>query len=326
MGGIVFETITPIDAGMDEAMLSRAMDEAKIAQLHGVVVVRGGKLVAEYYPVEYGPRIEHPQFSVSKSITSILVGIAIDLGHISEDARLLDFFPEYREKIADAAKNEIALKHILTHTSGLRWHELNIPYDSDANSHFDLERSSDWMGFVLSRPMEHKIGKIFEYNTGAFHLFSAIIERTSGIKFEDFAFKYLFEPLGIDRPKWAHDPNGFACAGGSDGGVFLSPRDVAQIGQMVMSGGEWDDRRIVDADWIARSTTRHIETEHGAGYGYGWWIWRMGVVDFIAAKGYAGQALIIVPKLDLIIVFTGDDLAKAKKYNGVLDRIVRSIS
>ncbi len=316
------------EAGFDETLLIKAFRRINFVRrkVHSVLVFRRKKLVAEWNTPGYGVDVAYPLFSIAKSITSILVGIAIEMGYIEDErSAVLDFFPEFRSSIDDAAKFDITIKHILTQTSGIRWRELDIAYKSSANMHYGMEHSSDWMEFVLSQPMEHCPGEVFEYNTGAFHLFSAIIERASGMKFEDFADKHLFTPLGIEEIEWKRDPCGFACAAGSVGGVSLTPMDLAKIGWMVIDGGEFNGRRIVDTDWLDRSTVGLVDTLHGAHYGYGWWVWHADGIKIFAAKGYAGQALMIVPELDLFVVFTGNNIAKKKRYDAVFKKILSAI-
>ncbi len=283
-------------------------------------------LFAELYNEPWGPRVPHPIFSVTKSITSMLLGAAIEKGYIgNEDAAVVDFFPEMRGFIDDERKLGITIKHLATHTSGLDWHELGIPYDDLANSHFAMEQTDDWPAFVLSRPMAHPPGEVFEYNTGAFHLLSIVFERATGSPLDDFAEAVLLKPLGISEFSWSRDPSGRPCAAGSGGGLTITPRSLLKIGLMILAGGEYRENRIVSGDWLERSMAKVVDTPKGLGYGLGWWSSTVAGFKCITARGYAGQALSIVPEIGIAAVFSGFDLEAAKFYDYTLFELLRTL-
>lgn len=292
--------------------------------VHSALFAIRGELFAELYNEPWGPNTIHPLLSVSKTITALLLGAAIDRGVIeSEKARVFDFFPEHTPN--NDFKASITLENILTHTSGLEWHEIGIDYANPENSHFAMENSDDWPAFVLSRPLAHPPGEVFEYNTGAFHLFSVILERAFGSPMDKLAEQVLFQPLGIRESSWTRDPAGRPCSAGSGGGLSLTPRSLMKLGQTILAGGEFHGNRIVSKEWLSLSMRQIVTAPNGLGYGLGWWHSRIAGWECFTARGYAGQALAIVPALDFAAVFTGFDLAGTKFYDYTLYELLSSI-
>jgi CubicO group peptidase (beta-lactamase class C family) len=291
--------------------------------VNAIVVARNGRLAVEAYFPPYRSDTPHDIQSCTKSITSALVGIAMRQGHLRDvHQTLVEFFPELAAAEVHPRKREITLAHVLTMTTGLGWREWGVPY-GNRDSVSQMHRSGDWVRFVLGRPLVAAPGTRFDYNTGASHLLSAIIQERTGRATPAFAQEYLFGPLGIEPPQWATDSKGIA-NGGS--GLRMTPRDLAKIGQLFLRGGVWGTERLVPASWIAESTRPHVNvvatsdlryrtrvflahllrrTPPVAGelrYGYHWWIPPFGGY---AARGLAGQALFVLPVLDMVVVFTG---------------------
>ncbi|MCK5832587.1 serine hydrolase [bacterium] len=320
------ETSNPQDSCFAPDVLCDIFEEIirSPKQIHGAVLGCKGKIFAEAYSSSHNELVLHPMMSVTKSITSLLLGIAIDKGYIeSENIRLIEYFPEFNGHFDDKLKREIRLKHILTHTSGFFWRELGIDYESNENSHFLMENSPDWFEFILSRPMEHIPGEIFEYNTGAYHLFSAILKRATGLSADKFAYQNLLEPLMIEGFTWSRDNLEYPCVAGSRSGVSLTPRSLLKIGFTILNSGLYKNRRIVSADWLNRTLSPVLKAPQGNYYGYGWWLGKLRTLNCYSAKGYAGQTLTLIPKLDLAAVFTGYDLELNKSYEHILVRLVR---
>jgi CubicO group peptidase (beta-lactamase class C family) len=290
------------------------------ANIHAVLVARAGKLVFERYlggsdeiPGRiFGSRVEtitfdadtlHNMKSVSKSVASLAVGIAIDRGLIrGVNEPIWSFFPELSD-LRSAEKDRIQLLHVLTMSMGLKWVEAT-PATGDANDEVRMHMASDPCRYVLSLPVTTPAGQEFFYNTGALTLVSAIVRKATGRPLDEFARETLFEPLGIADAEWSR------IRGDSDagGGLRLRPRDMAKIGQLVLAGGRWKDRQIVSKAWIESSTAPKLVVSRDQSYGYLWWLGRAAVhgreVNWVGALGRGGQSIRIVPELDLVVAVT----------------------
>jgi CubicO group peptidase (beta-lactamase class C family) len=286
----------PEEQGMDAALLQDmlyAIDEQNL-NMDGVVVVHSGHIVAERYYAPYKQDTLHETYSITKSVISALIGIAIQEGYIhSVEDSVLDFFPEGTFKNDDPLKRSITLEHLLTMSSGLEW-------DGD-----EMVSSRDWVQYVLDQPMYVEPGTEFFYSSGNAHLLSAIIQQASGLNSHDFAQQYLFEPLGITGTGWKTDPDGIPNGGW---GLALKPRDMAKLGYLYLNQGRWDGRQIIPAGWIETSTKRQIQVPEPLEpwdlyMGYLWWLHGDGPY---AAHGMKGQFIYVIPKSDLVVVFTAN--------------------
>jgi CubicO group peptidase (beta-lactamase class C family) len=313
------------DKLIDRDALCRMADRlSSTVNVHAVLVARSGKLVFERYFTGsdevpgrilriYRRRVDnlvfdantpHNMMSASKSVASLLLGIAVDRGLIKNiNAPILDFFPELSD-MRSPAIDRIQLWHALTMSMGLKWVEA-----TPATGDFDNDETRMFMAwdpnrYVLGLPVTAPAGQEFFYNTGALRLVSAVIHKAVGRPLNEFAQAELFEPLGIRDADWIR-VRGEADAGG---GLRLRPRDMAKIGQLVLAGGRWNDRQIVSKAWIEASTTQKIDATEGQSYGYLWWLGRAvhngREVNWIGALGRGGQYIRIVPELDLVVVVT----------------------
>ena len=208
--------------------------------------------------------------SVSKSVASLAVGIAIDRGLIrSVNEPIFSFFPELSD-LRSPEKERIQLVHALTMSMGLEWVEATPDTGDDNNDEARMHMAWDPCRYVLGLPVTAPAGQEFFYNTGALALVSAIIRKATGRPLDEFARETLFEPLGITGVEWDRY-KGDTDAGG---GLRLRPRDMAKIGQLVLAGGRWNDRQIVSRGWIETSTAPKIKATDGQSYGYLWWLGR----------------------------------------------------
>jgi len=289
--------------------------------VHAVLIARGGKLVFEKYfrgsdelpGGIYGRRVENVTFeadmlhdmkSVSKSVASLVLGIAIDQGLVgSINEPILSFFPELLD-LHSPQKERIQLLHALTMSMGLKWLEATPATGDYNNDEARMHMAWDPCRYVLGLAATTPAGQEFFYSTGALTLLSAIVRRATGLPLDEFARATLFEPLGITGVEW-NRIRGDTDAGG---GLRLRPRDMAKIGQLVLAGGRCNDRQFVSKDWIEASTTRRIEATGGLSYGYLWWLGRARLngreVHRTGALGRGGQSIRIVPELDLVVVVT----------------------
>ncbi len=299
-----------IDPGKIQQITQEIRDDERFDLIHSMLIVKDGKLVHEAYFWGYQRNSLNVMASITKSVTSTLIGIAIDKGFIkSVDESVVSFLPEYSELTKDPKKRAIKLKHILTMSSGLDWLEHGTSYNDLENSEWQMVDSEDWIEYVLSKPVKDTPGTVFLYNTGGIHLLSAVIQSATGMRTNIFAEKHLFEPLGIYAYQWNRDSTGHPCTGGTDGGVGLRSRDIAKFGWLFLHDGKWKSKQIVSEEWVKLATRRHIKNPRGGQYyGFCWFpgtLKRAGKeVEYIASFGYGGQTLYLIPELDLIIVFT----------------------
>jgi CubicO group peptidase (beta-lactamase class C family) len=316
-----WKTVSPAEVGLDSKRLCalidwlNGLDEGNV---HGIAVVRRGALLFEHYrkgaderwgfpigEIAYGPRVKHDMRSISKSVTSLLVGIALDRKLIADiDRPVFDFFPEYAE-LRTPEKDRILIRHLLTMSAGFEWDEVTIPYTNPANSEIRMIRSPDPYRYVLALPMDAEPGETFNYSGGATTLLGRIVEKVTDKPLEQFAKDALFDPLGITDFDWVKMPSGGTAAAS---GLRLRPRDLAKLGQLMLAHGQWDGRQIVSPTWIEASSTPHIEGTNFLFYGYQWWLGRSLIdgreVGWTAGLGLGGQRLLVVPALDLVVVIT----------------------
>jgi CubicO group peptidase (beta-lactamase class C family) len=311
----------PIAAVADEKLADRGalcnMADGLVssgANVHSVLVARGGKLVFERYfkgldeirsrrarEVTFDVATLHDMKSVSKSVASLAVGIAIDRGLIrSVDEPIFSFFPELSD-LRTAEKDQLRLRHALTMSMGLKWEEATPATGDDNNDEERMHRARDASRYVLGLPQTAPPGKEFFYNTGALALVSAIVRKATGRPLDEFARETLLEPLGIREWEW----NRFKGDTDAGGGLRLRPRDMGRIGQFVLAGGRWDGRQIVSSSWIEASASPKIQATERTAYGYLWWLGRAPYkgrdVQWIGALGRGGQYIRIVPELDLVV-------------------------
>jgi len=296
---VAWRSATPAEQGMNETRLQEMMDLIQTGN-HGIdsiLVIHNGYLVWEEYPndILYDSDSPHILYSVTKSVTSTLVGIAIDKGFIqSVDQKVVDFFTEVTIANMDANKSNMTVEHLLTMTAGFEWDEISYGYADSRNSLSQAIASGNYVQYVLDCPMAYVPGTHFTYNTGNTQVLSAIITRATGMSTDVFAQKYLFEPLGITSANWEKDSRGIA-SGGTN--LYLTPRDMAKFGYLFLNNGAWDGKQIVSAYWVQEST-RNI----GSNYGYLWWV--NTTFEYYNAAGYLGQRIFIAPGSDLICVIT----------------------
>jgi CubicO group peptidase (beta-lactamase class C family) len=304
---------TPEEQGMDPrklALMLEAVDQEKL-QLHSLLVIRNGYLVSETYFPPYSESSRQELYSCTKSFIATLLGIAIDRGYIdSIHHPVLDFFPERSFENRDARKEAMTVEDLLTMRSGLDWEEGDPVYQS-------MYQSSDWVKFVLDKPMREQPGGQFNYCSGCSHILSAIIQRQSGMNTHDFAQIELFEPLGVTNVNWSVDRTGIPIGGW---GLELTPREMAKLGYLYLHHGTWDGQQIVSSTWVASATQMHTHTDNprAAGYGYQWWMYPS--LDAYTALGRFGQTIFVAPDLNLIVV-TSARLSDAEGHKPIFDLI-----
>ena len=264
-----------------------------------------------YYNPEWHPFYQdtdlHTIQSVSKSVTSALIGIAIERAEIPDiNTKIIDYFPEYKSLFKDPMKQFITIKDLLTMTAGIRWDESSYAYTDPLNNAASMENSHDWIEYILALPMQYKPGDKFVYNSGITILLSYILNKATGMPVDQYAKVHLFEPLGIQNFYWKKTPTNLT---DTEGGLYLSSRDFAKIGFLYLMNGVWKENQILSKEWV-ESTMSPDTLIQGSSrkYGYQWWL-----VPYAGGKekwmysgsGYGGQYLLVVPEYDLIMVFNG---------------------
>ncbi|MGW1425780.1 serine hydrolase domain-containing protein [Bradyrhizobium manausense] len=333
-----WEIASPDDVGMDGAQLCSiaARLEQRATAVHSIVVIRHGKLVFEqYFPgydqpwgqtdgqYEFAATTKHDMRSATKSVTSLLVGIAIDRKLIAGvDEPVLKFFPD-SAAVKQPGWDAITLRHLLTMSSGITWDEARA-WTDPKNDEPHLVFEADPIGYVLAKPVAAPPDVLWAYNGGGTELLGNILEHVSGKPLETFARETLFQPLGITDVEWKAYKNGKIAAAA---GLRLRPRDAAKIGQLVLNHGRWKGRQIVPADWIAQSITPRFQAVGYFGgtlfYGYQWWMGRSLAggkeIKWVAAFGWGGQRVFIVPELDLVVMTSAAQYGQPKEGLAAID-------
>jgi CubicO group peptidase (beta-lactamase class C family) len=315
------------DQGIDPAALESAY--AGIRAIPGsfsLLVQRNGILVAEEYFHGFTPDSLHDVRSVTKSVISALVGIAIEEGFLpSVDEPIGTYLAPVVDSIREAVAG-MPIRSFLMMSSGLDWHELDR-----GSSYSDWWASDDMVQHVVDLPIVHEPGARFIYNTGASHLLSVVLTEATGIPTLEFARAYLFDPLGFNDAAWLQENRGYYTGGM---GLRITARDMVKIGQMFLDGGVYQGTPIVPSSWVSESTASHLTTGNavpfGQEYGYLWWVGEGGGRDFYFANGYGGQFILVDPDLALVVVaqssWRGKDWDEAgEQWYEVLSLIVEGI-
>jgi len=268
----------------------------------------------EWHPFYMDTKL-HTIQSVSKSVTSALVGIALERGEIeSIDTEIFEYFPNYDHLFDTELKRSITIRDLLNMASGIRWDEDSYPYTNPLNDAASMENSHDWLEYILSLPMEYKPGSKFVYNSGITVLISHILEVATGIRLDKYAEKYLFEPIGIESFFWKKTPTGLTDA---EGGLYLSTKDFAKIGLLYLNNGVSDGQQILTREWVKMTMSPRIEIEESdRKYGFQWWFVPYGTDEekwIFSGSGYGGQYLMVVPEHKLVMVFNGWNIFETER-------------
>jgi CubicO group peptidase (beta-lactamase class C family) len=300
------------EQGIDEARIDQLVttirENREIRNIHSLLIVRNGRLVLEEYFGGHDAEELHELQSVSKSVTSALVGIAIEMGKVKGvDEKVLSFFPDVKSiDNLDDRKRRMALEDLLTMRSGTDYHERG----SDSPHHQLNRKSRGWTEFILDRPMISEPGTKFRYDSGAVILTSAIIQARYGVHADAFAAEHLFAPLGIEGYRWYKNAEGHPHTGG---GLHLRSQDMARFGLLYLRDGRWNGKQVVPSDWVAASLSLHVEFDPSnrgtIGYGYWWWVLPPdpegeGEQNIYGAFGFKGQYIFLVPEHDMAVVVT----------------------
>lgn len=315
--------------------LSERLESGALPNIHMVLIEHNARLVYEKYlsgdDQSWGTSIGHREFdvdslhdlrSVSKSITSLLLGIALGENFEAELSRpIVDYFPELAGEFADGVE-QVTLRQVLTMTAGFEWNEMEVTYASLNNDARRMYYAPDPVAYALGKPLVSKPGERWYYNGGMTMVLAAVIEKVSGQDFLEFAQQTLTAPLGIHEKQvewrglgnWSQRPSLPSAASG----LRSTARSLAKVGAMVLDGGRWQGRQVVPRKWIEASIRRHTEQTFANwsldgiyGYGFQWWPGNFGgeygEFSAITGVGLGGQRLFIVPERDLVVtIFAGN--------------------
>ena len=247
----------------------------------------------------------HSLQSVTKTITSAIIGVAVTRGDFpSLDTPVLSFFDATKVANVDDRKRRMTVRHLLTMTAGLDWNE-GLSYADPRNTATLLEQSDDWVQFTIDRPMSEEPGTRWNYNSGASELLAYIFRKATKMDVEEYGARYLFAPLGIERWYWKRIPVGLA---DTEGGLYLEARDLAKIWYLFMRDGMWDGRRIVSPEWVKSSVAPAIAVSpapNAPKYGLKWWLApdpRDSTRFIWAGSGFGGQIPLAFPNDDMVVV------------------------
>lgn len=293
--------------------------------LKSLIAIQNGDVVVEKYMHGGAPDQAVNLKSATKSILSAVLGIAIRDGYIKGiDQRVMVFFPEYSLDELDPKISDLTIEHLVTMTSGFAVRE-------SAETYQDLYGSSDWIGHIVSLPMDSNPGEKFNYLSLNTHLLSVIISRATGMSMLAYTKQVLFLPLSIEQVIWERDPQGHYIGGW---GMSLKARDMANFGLLYLNNGKIGQRQVVPPDWVKQSTsvrsgmigTYYSRWDKKYGYGYLWWIRRSdNDIDIPFALGHGGQRIVILPAANSVIVTQADpsvDSSNSHKHHRTIDSLI----
>jgi CubicO group peptidase (beta-lactamase class C family) len=295
-----WQTATPESQGMDSGVLAEMLElvRARHLPLHAVFLVRNGRVVLDSTIYPYDGTRPHDIASATKTVTSILIGLAIDIGFV-KDVRtpVLSVLPHAAPPAPDARLARMTVEDLLTMRSGL-----DCGIQSGEQELSRMRRSPNWPSFALALPMRGEPGAGYAYCSCNHHLLSAIVSARSGDSALALARQRLFEPLDIRDVIWPADPKGRTHGWGD---LHLYPRDLARIGYLFLRGGSWRGRQIVSERWVRESIVPRVTVRNGEGYGYSWWLNTTRTPAVFEAVGRGGQRTAVLPDEDLVVVFNG---------------------
>lgn len=262
----------------------------------------------QWHPYYHGTDL-HTMQSVSKTVTSVIIGAAMQRGDFKAglDTPILKYFDVSKVKNVDDRKRRITLRDVLTMTPGLEWHEEDVPYADPRSDSSLMEATDDWVQYVIDKPMAAEPGKVWNYSSGATELLAYIFQKETGQDIDDYGQKYLFAPLGI-RHEWKRTYLGVV---DTEGGLYLNGSDLAKIGYLYLHDGMWDGERIVSTEWVKESLTPYYQTDEARFmYGFKWWLAKLpDSSEYVwTCRGFGGQNLQVFPKEGLIVTFTAWDI------------------
>jgi CubicO group peptidase (beta-lactamase class C family) len=311
---------TPESQGVSSRAILDLLEDAqrKNIELHSVMVLRHGSVIAEGWWKPYGPQHLHTLFSLSKSFTASAIGFAVSEGLLTEDDTAISFFPDDLPLEVSPNLARMRVRDLLSMSSG---------HSDDTLGPQIWATPGNWVRTILAQPVPFEPGTHFVYNTGATFILSAIIQKITGQNLLAYLEPRLLQPLGIDGATWESNPDGIAFGGF---GMNARSEDIAKFGQLYLQRGVWNDRQILPESWIDQATRSHIDNgdhssnsglgnDWGMGYGYQFWRCRH---DAYRGDGAFGQYCVIMPEQDAVIVMTAGMADMAAGLNLVWDHLL----
>jgi CubicO group peptidase (beta-lactamase class C family) len=340
------------EVNIDATLVEEAVNDinrGKYKEVHSMLIFKDDKLVLEEYftghiyqwdaPNHHGELVTwdrdmlHVIMSVTKSITSTCIGIAIDEGFIeSVHQSIFDYLPEHQHLNTDG-KDEITIEHLLTMISGLEWDEWGAPLSSPDNDIVGIWFSDkDPIAFILERTLLDEPGTSFTYSGGNMIVLGEIIKYATKMNIDEFSGKYLFEPLDIDSFDWWEQfENGVFETGG---GLKMTPRDMVKIGVTFLNDGVWNGERIISEQWVEKSANSYRDNKginvpgtdkKNVGYSYSWWTMTYSnsgkEIHTFYAGGWGGQNILVFPELNAVVVTTGGTYASSTRIFTLLEKL-----
>jgi CubicO group peptidase (beta-lactamase class C family) len=299
---------TPAEQGLDPTLVAELYyNAAELETIYGLLVIKNGNLIAEGYFNEGSIDELSKRASVTKSYTSAMVGIALDLGYLSSiDQKMMDFFPEVADQITDPRKKQITIQQMLQMRAGYPWEETDPVF-------WDALWSGEYLSDIVNIPLTADPGTKFQYSNLTSHWLGIIVARASGTDLKSFGEEYLFGPLGVKvGDDWNRDIDGYYIGCGD---IQFTARDMGKFGLLYLNGGEYEGKQIIPVDWVHDSLQTYSENAwtikigphfKDIGYGYQWWSARAGNHLFNFAWGHGGQLIVLVDEFDMVIVVTAD--------------------
>jgi CubicO group peptidase (beta-lactamase class C family) len=309
-----WRTSTPEQQGVDSQGLLNALQHVQDTgiNLHSIMVIRNGYVVLEAYNQPYTAEHKFGIYSVTKSVTGALTGIALHEGYIKgAGAHVLDYFPGMQISNLDDRKQAITVDDLLTMRPGLNCADEVIGSVAP-------EQSPNWVNYILNLPMATQPGQNMIYCTAGVHLMSAVLTKATGMNAAQYAQPRLFDPLGITSGDvvWPSDPQGNSIGGY---GIQMKPSDMAKLGLLYLNGGKWDGTQVVPEEWVQSSSRSHTPTSDGRGYGYLFWIYP----SHYAAEGLGEQKIMVVKDRNMVVIMTAAiDWQKGQPLEPLLDNYI----
>ena len=294
---------TPEEAGLSSRALLDFLDAADAAgiELHSVMVVKDGKLAANMHFAPHTQHTPHVCYSMSKPFTSMAAGFAVSEGLLSLTDRVIDVLRDKAPANPDPWLSQVTLHHLLCMGSGLCQKSDNLEHIF----HPEENAGEDWAKATLACGCDAEPGSIFRYNSHGSYLISCMVHKAAGMNIRDYLTPRLFEPLGIEPPRWDMSPQGVCCGGW---GMYLPCEDMAKLGVCLLAKGKWNGRQVIPAAWIELATQEHIATNSVPRHrewaeGYGYHLWRCTNGRF-RGDGSEGQFCIVSPSQNMIVAAT----------------------
>lgn len=284
------QRVTPEQEGIRSSDMLAFMDtlmRQKDSDVHGIMVLRHGRVIGEKYNEPFAAEYSHTLYSASKTFTAVAVGLAIEDSLLHLTDHLVDFFPYVLPPTVSDSLSSITVHDLLCMQSGL-------PVDTHMRT---IEK--EWLRFYLAQPMLAMPGTKFNYDSIVTYLLSAIVQSVEGQKIIDLLKKRIFTPLGITEVAWEESPEGISCGGW---GLYLQLESMAKFGQLLLQKGEWNGQQLISSEWIDMMTLPHASNSSGGRYGYQ--IWITNYPGMVRCDGAYGQYIFISPKHQTVVAIT----------------------